>query len=900
MPPTANKGSGGCPTSSYGLICLPPISEDLQLIWTQSELTGELDDNEQLIHTFSYFPYPSLPEIALLCLCYGLQMEKVKTWFMVQRIRCGISWSSEEIEETRGRLLRSQDQLHFKPLVSMARRAAGRGPLPTEHRATTRDTACSPAAFSSFRKTEVGKGEMLHRPPSLTSLSSLANTRPPSLSGLSSLANSRPPSLSGLSSLANARPPSLSGLSSLANSRPPSQTGLASLTNARPPSLTGLSSLTSARPPSLSNAGTPLYTSSVPPLHNSQRPPPYTTSILPMQNNSQPPTYNISGLPLQCSTGPSFYPSTVLPSHNMRTASHTSAGLPLQSSSGLPYYSSTASPHNSRPPSYTNSGLPIQSSSGQRFYTNTTPPSQNNSRPPSYTNAGPPLQSSSGPPFYTTMVQTTQNPLPQSHNNVALPPQSSNSPPLYTNTRPPSQNNTHPPPHTSTCQPLYNVVIKEDVPTVTHSEDVQHHLPKRPRTERDVGLEHHPSPRKEAKRESPQLDLATPVSHRRKEQEDSVERGYRITEQWHDPPARELAGSSLEYPPHHQRSGDWDPSASFRERSQEAHRHSDDKQPSAVAGHMFGVDGTEISEAVACLPSEEELQKRVETSSWNFDGPFPTHLMASQGCLQASQDGSSFPVSRRQRKTKEQLSILKSFFLQCQWARREDYKKLEEITGLPRSEIIQWFGDTRYALKHGQLKWFRDNVSGSPEWLEQAQQQLQVLDSDDASPSHSVTPPSTTVAAQKDFSAVQQLKNEGSTPPSLANGCPEEALVVQSLSSSSPASDAPQPQEDYSVLQRYWNSSRQIKEGDEQRLVQESGLQLQQVQDWFQQKAAEPAEVEVEICLEDDGVLEGDDDDDDDDGGLEAEDEAVGEGEDYEEDEEDAEEEDDDDVIIQD
>lgn len=44
---------------------------------------------------------------------------------------------------------------------------------------------------------------------------------------------------------------------------------------------------------------------------------------------------------------------------------------------------------------------------------------------------------------------------------------------------------------------------------------------------------------------------------------------------------------------------------------------------------------------------------------------------------------------KTKRKTKEQLAILKSFFLQCQWARREDYHKLEQITGLPRPEIIQ-------------------------------------------------------------------------------------------------------------------------------------------------------------------------------------------------------------------
>lgn len=125
MPP--NKEASSLNTSPTGLICLPPISEELQLVWTQAAQTSELDGNEHLLQTFSYFPYPSLADIALLCLRYGLQMEKVKTWFMAQRLRCGISWSSEEIEETRARVVYHRDQLHFKSLLSFTHHA-GRPP----------------------------------------------------------------------------------------------------------------------------------------------------------------------------------------------------------------------------------------------------------------------------------------------------------------------------------------------------------------------------------------------------------------------------------------------------------------------------------------------------------------------------------------------------------------------------------------------------------------------------------------------------------------------------------------------------------------------------------------------------------------------------------------------------
>lgn len=34
-------------------------------------------------------------------------------------------------------------------------------------------------------------------------------------------------------------------------------------------------------------------------------------------------------------------------------------------------------------------------------------------------------------------------------------------------------------------------------------------------------------------------------------------------------------------------------------------------------------------------------------------------------------------------------------------------------TGLPRPEVVRWFGDSRYALKNGQLKWYEDYRKGN-------------------------------------------------------------------------------------------------------------------------------------------------------------------------------------------
>nr|XP_032833277.1 zinc fingers and homeoboxes protein 1-like [Petromyzon marinus] len=65
------------------------------------------------------------------------------------------------------------------------------------------------------------------------------------------------------------------------------------------------------------------------------------------------------------------------------------------------------------------------------------------------------------------------------------------------------------------------------------------------------------------------------------------------------------------------------------------------------------------------------------------------------------------PSVRRPKKTKEQLSVLKAVFGQTQWPTPEAYVALVARTGLPRSDIVRWFGDTRFAYKHGQLRWIR-------------------------------------------------------------------------------------------------------------------------------------------------------------------------------------------------
>ncbi|CDQ70135.1 unnamed protein product [Oncorhynchus mykiss] len=66
------------------------------------------------------------------------------------------------------------------------------------------------------------------------------------------------------------------------------------------------------------------------------------------------------------------------------------------------------------------------------------------------------------------------------------------------------------------------------------------------------------------------------------------------------------------------------------------------------------------------------------------------------------------------KKTPEQLHVLKSTFVRTQWPSAEEYDKMAEESGLPRTYIVNWFGDTRYACKNSNLKWYYLYQSGKP------------------------------------------------------------------------------------------------------------------------------------------------------------------------------------------
>uniref|UniRef100_A0A1A7YLV5 Zinc fingers and homeoboxes 3 n=1 Tax=Iconisemion striatum TaxID=60296 RepID=A0A1A7YLV5_9TELE len=56
-------------------------------------------------------------------------------------------------------------------------------------------------------------------------------------------------------------------------------------------------------------------------------------------------------------------------------------------------------------------------------------------------------------------------------------------------------------------------------------------------------------------------------------------------------------------------------------------------------------------------------------------------------------------------KTPQQVQILRQAFSSTRWPSSLQYENLSIQTGLPKSEVVRWFSDSRYSHKNGQLKW---------------------------------------------------------------------------------------------------------------------------------------------------------------------------------------------------
>ncbi|MGH0164134.1 UNVERIFIED_CONTAM: hypothetical protein FKN15_055259 [Acipenser sinensis] len=62
---------------------------------------GCMDNNTVLVNTYNKFPYPTLSEIVGLSFQTKYTEEQIKIWFSAQRLKHGVSWTPEEVDEAR-------------------------------------------------------------------------------------------------------------------------------------------------------------------------------------------------------------------------------------------------------------------------------------------------------------------------------------------------------------------------------------------------------------------------------------------------------------------------------------------------------------------------------------------------------------------------------------------------------------------------------------------------------------------------------------------------------------------------------------------------------------------------------------------------------------------------------
>lgn len=112
--------------------------------------------------------------------------------------------------------------------------------------------------------------------------------------------------------------------------------------------------------------------------------------------------------------------------------------------------------------------------------------------------------------------------------------------------------------------------------------------------------------------------------------------------------------------------------------------------------------------------SKLEMEEGLETADTGSIKDNQT-LPGGQSKEHPSTSCSSKDMKDKGKRTPEQLHILKCAFVRNQWPTAEEYDQLAEESGLSRSYVVSWFGDSRYSWKNGNLKWFVQYQSGNVE-----------------------------------------------------------------------------------------------------------------------------------------------------------------------------------------
>ncbi|XP_030003661.1 zinc fingers and homeoboxes protein 1-like [Sphaeramia orbicularis] len=166
----------------------------------------------------------------------------------------------------------------------------------------------------------------------------------------------------------------------------------------------------------------------------------------------------------------------------------------------------------------------------------------------------------------------------------------------------------------------------------------------------------------------------------------------------------------------------------------------------------------------------------------------------------SSQERQSTPPAARKilKKTPEQLHFLKKAFVRSQWPTSEEYDQMADETGLPRPYIVNWFGDTRYACKNSNLKWYYLYQSGKVDEALNGGAKVQKK-------------------PRKRFRGWSKRSRR----PCPSKRSPQEGATAIKVKSGK------------SFLKEYYLRHRALSEKDLDELVTKSNMSYEQVRDWF-------------------------------------------------------------------
>ncbi|KAM4705883.1 zinc fingers and homeoboxes protein 2 [Rhinophrynus dorsalis] len=105
--PEVNGISKDCLTHVMPSVQLPPnvnLLPKVPVPLNSTKYNSALDTNTTLINSFNKFPYPTQAELSCLTAASKHPEEQIRIWFATQRLKHGISWSPEEVEEARKKM----------------------------------------------------------------------------------------------------------------------------------------------------------------------------------------------------------------------------------------------------------------------------------------------------------------------------------------------------------------------------------------------------------------------------------------------------------------------------------------------------------------------------------------------------------------------------------------------------------------------------------------------------------------------------------------------------------------------------------------------------------------------------------------------------------------------------